>query len=201
MASSYNKDGALPMKKLHEILEGCRKNDSKCQQLVFNNYKSLFLSIAMRYTGERALAKDVVQVSFLRIFDNINKLDNDKNFEAWARKIVVNTALNEIKKKKRNFDDRKEFYESQSETIPDWETDLIRKIDTKYLLELINEMPEGYRTVFNLYLIEGYSHLEIAEMTGISEGTSRSQLFKAKRYFRDLIQNLNSENYGKTSSK
>ncbi len=184
------------MSDVKEIIEGCRNNDRDSQERLFNRYKSHFVAIALRYMGSRDLAKDVVQDSFIKIFQNINMIDDVDKFDAWARRIVINTALSELKKSRASFMEFEENANIDPVTLSDKEIQLITEIDIKYLIELTNRLPAGYRTVFNLYLVEGYNHQEISDILDISENTSRTQLFKAKRYFRNIIQNLNIECYG-----
>ena len=178
------------MKQLEDILKGCIQKDSKAQQLLFNNYKSLFMAVALRYVGEREMAKDVVQESFVKVFKQLHSLKEPGAFESWSRRIVVNTALNEIKKNANRQNIHTQVAGDDFRVSHNPELEIIRKIDNQVLMELIESMPEGYRAVFNMYLIDGFSHSEIAEMLEITESTSRSQLTKAKRYFYELVDKL-----------
>lgn len=187
----------MPMKNLEDILKGCKNNEKKAQQTLFNNFKSLYMGIAMRYLQDTELAKEVVQLSFIKIFNNLKDLKNLSAFKSWSRKIVIHTALNESKRRKKR---NKIFVVKQEDNHAldkDIELDLIRKIDNQKLMELINTLPEGYRTVFNLYMIDGYSHAEISAMLGIEKSTSRSQLSKAKNKLSELLNNLNQDKNGR----
>lgn len=140
----------------------------------------------MRYARSRQEAEDILQEGFIRIFDNIKKFSFNGSFEGWVRRIMINCAL-------RNF--RKSSYQREQIGIGD-EMDMHEdatvydKLSENELLALINQLPEGYKMVFNLYAIEGFSHKEIADMLEINEGTSRSQLNKARKFLQKKIYQL-----------
>lgn len=189
------------MKNLEEILKGCINHEKKAQQTLFYNFKSLYKSIALRYLQDTELAKEVVQLSFIKIFNNIDDLKKVSAFESWSRRIVINTALNESKKRKIRNDLFVVSNDDEYVQYDNVELELIRKIDNEQLIELINTMPEGYRTVFNLYMIDGYSHEEISKMLGIEKSTSRSQLTKAKKKLNELVSHLTKDEEGRAYGK
>ena len=135
------------------------------------------LAVCMRYTRHRMEAEDIIQEAFIKVFDNIEKFAFRGSFEGWIRTIVVNTALKKCSKKS--------FKNEQIGLInaPDLSADpeIFAQMNAQELLNLIEQLPDGYRIVFNLYVIDGYSHKEIAEMLGVGESTSRSQLVKARK--------------------
>ena len=143
-------------------------------------------SVCVRYTRHEMEAEDVLQDAFIKIFDNIGKFEFKGSFEGWIRRIVVNTALKNYSKK--SFKQEQIGLENHPE-LP-MEPDIYKHLEEEALLGIIAKLPEGYRLVFNLYAIEGYSHKEIADMLGIQESTSRSQLVKARKMLQSMIIDL-----------
>lgn len=174
------------MEKLEEIIERCKKEDSKAQELLFNTYSKTLFGICCRYIKDRDDAEDVLQDSFIKIFLNLNQFNAEGSFEGWMKRITVNTALAFIKEKQKvkfeSADNLMVIEENENEE------ELDKDIKAEYILECLNELPVGYRTVFNLHLIEGFSHKEIGDRLGIKESTSRSQYSKARQYLIELIQ-------------
>lgn len=167
----------------HELISRCGANDRKAQRLLYERFAPLLMSICHRYVGT-ANAEDVVQDSFIRIFQYLVQYRNDGSFEGWIRRVCVNTCIRYLEKKKR----------LQIEYVGDVlidtgvEPDAISKMGADELMQLIDKLPDGYRTVFNLSVIEGFHHKEIADMLGIEESSSRSQLTKARKYIqRSLV--------------
>ena len=170
-----------------ELLEGCLRRDSKAQATLYNQYKGRFFGICRRYAQSREDAEDLLQDAFVKIFLNLNELRSADQLSAWIRRIVVNVCIDYYHKK---------VSLTNIEAIPDqptqdWESEnVIAQMSTQELLSAINELPDGARMVFNLFVIDGFSHQEIAKMLNITEGTSKSQLFFAKKLLRkklDLI--------------
>ena len=145
---------------------------------MFQRYAGKMLAVCMRYARHRMEAEDILQDAFVKVFEHIGQFQFKGALEGWIRRIVVNTAIKAY--------DRKSFTHEQIGIDPTWDSasDLQlsdMQLQEKDLLNMINQLPDGYRIVFNLYAIEGYSHQEIAEMLGIQESTSRSQLVKARK--------------------
>lgn len=169
------------MSKYIQLIEGCLKNNPKYQKQLFDTLGPLLMSICYRYTKNKSDAEDVLQESFINIFKSLNKFNHKGSFEGWTRRITVNCALRFIEKR------------NNKRTISDdnihivFEPTIIDSIQVDELLELITQLPEGYQTVFNLSIIDGYKHKEIAEMLNIKESSSRSQLLKARGYLQKLI--------------
>ncbi|NMM47955.1 RNA polymerase sigma factor [Flammeovirgaceae bacterium KN852] len=149
------------------------------------------LSICLRYVNNRDEAIEVLNDSFLKVFQNLDSFDTTKPFKPWFRRIVVNTAINHIQKysKYANHQDLDEALDIGNKE------EIVSGINYQEMLSLVRELPPAYRTVFNLYVIEGYKHADIAEILEISEGTSKSNLFKAKKYLQQAIHRLLNENY------
>jgi len=168
-----------------EIINACIKQDKKAQRTLYKKYASIMYGICLRYCNRKAEAEDVLQEAFIKIFSNIKTYRCEGSFEGWLKRIVVNTALNYYKSNlKRAFDESIDcVQEGHLATDNNNETDL----SAEELMKMINELADGYRIVFNLYAIEGYSHKEIAEMLNISENTSKSQLSRARVILQNKI--------------
>ena len=169
-----------------ELVKGCLRENRKCQQEVFQRYAGKMLLVCLRYARHRMEAEDILQDAFIKVFDNIEKFEFKGSFEGWIRRIVVNTALKNYSKKS---------YKNEQiglESYPDipMEPSIYSNLHREELMGLVKKLPDGYRIVFNLYAIEGYSHKEISEMLDIQESTSRSQLVKARRMLQVMIQEL-----------
>jgi RNA polymerase sigma factor (sigma-70 family) len=167
----------------HELIKGCVKNNANCQRMLFEQYAGKMMTICIRYSCCQAEAEDMLQEAFVRIFTYINQYKFEGSFEGWLKRIVVNTALKILQKKVIHFSELNEELQAVSNTYPDaWSN-----LSEREILKLVSSLPTGYRMVFNLYVLEGYSHSEIAEMLTINPGTSRSQLAKAKRTLQEQI--------------
>lgn len=166
-----------------ELIKGCIRENRRCQKEVFRRYAGKMLSICMRYARHRMEAEDILQDAFVKVFDNISKFESKGSFEGWIRRIVVNTALKNYKKK--SIRNEQIGLENHYEIPKD--PSVYAHLNTEEVLKLVAKLPEGYRMVFNLYAIEGYSHKEIAELLNIQESTSRSQLVKARKMLQQQI--------------
>lgn len=161
---------------------GCKKNDPASQKELYDRYAPLFLSMALRYTKVYPEGEDIMVRAFCKIFSKIDTFKEEGSFEGWMKRIVVNEALMTIRKK-NNLHLAVEIAEHD---VPE-HTNAIDDLQYQELLDLLEQLPVGYKTVFNLQVIEGYKHREIAEMLGISINTSKSQLILAKKRLRQLI--------------
>ena len=169
-----------------ELIKGCIREDRYHQQELFRRYAGKMLVVCMRYTRHEMEAEDILQDAFIKIFDNITRFEFKGSFEGWVRRIVINTALKNYSKK--SFKQEQIGLENYPE-LP-LEPEVYAHLQEEELLRLIAKLPEGYRLVFNLYAVEGYSHKEIADMLGIQESTSRSQLVKARKMLQAMIIDL-----------
>lgn len=166
-----------------ELINGCKKNDAHCQRLLFEQYSARLMAVCLRYACDRPEAEDMLQESFIRIYSYITQYKAQGSFEGWIKKIVIHCAIRYAKKRRSKL---MEPVENANQQIPGQDF-IIPNLTETELLKLISTLPDGYRLVFNLYVIEGYSHDEIAEMLNIETATSRSQLLKARRVLQEQI--------------
>jgi RNA polymerase sigma-70 factor (ECF subfamily) len=168
---------------LKRIVEGCLKGERRSQERLFSMFYGKMMAVSMRYIGDRDSAQEVLQVSFLKVFDKLEHFDFSGSLEGWMRRIVSNTAIDHLRKAKKNpfLSDQDNDFKSMAED-PMQVQELLAHTQLKAELAhaAITKLSPAYRTVFNLYVIEERSHKEIAELLGISEGTSKSNLAKAK---------------------
>ena len=170
----------------YEIINGCLNEEIKCQRLLFEQYSGKMMLVCHRYTKTKMEAEDILQESFLRIFKYIHQFKFEGSFEGWIRRIVVNTALKSISKKQINFSEMNDYNDASAAIEPYAYNNLGEDV----ILKLISQLPDGYRLVFNLNVIEGYSHEEIGAMLNIQASTSRSQLVKARKILQTKILNM-----------
>jgi len=158
-----------------ELIEGCRRQDRQAQKRLYDQYSSKLYALCCRYIKDKMEAEDVLITAFTKILNRIDQYTGEGNFEGWMRKVVVNDALSYLRKNKN-------MYLETDIAAADYEPDekLEDQLEAEDLLKMIESLPTGYRIVFNLYAIEGYSHKEIGEQLGISENTSKSQLSRAR---------------------
>lgn len=166
------------------LLDGCRKGDRKAQKRLFDRLSPKMFPLCIRYMGNRESAEDVLQEGFITLFSRLDSYAGKGSFEGWARKLFVNTALMQLRKNDAlaGSDDIDTARSLSSEAPSAMET-----LGYRELMKLIASLPEGLRTVFNLYVIEGYSHKEIAEALGMEEATSRSKLQRARIRLQELM--------------
>jgi len=170
----------------NEIFQGCLKGNIKYQKILFDRYSGKFMTVCLRYASDQMQAEDMLQEAFIRIFNHLNQFKSEGSFEGWMRRVVVNVCLKAIKNKRITFSTD----EDAGIQIPDKSTDAPGHLSEDELLRLIKQLPNGYRIIFNLHVIEGYSHDEIGEMLNIKASTSRSQLVKARKMLQQQIINM-----------
>jgi RNA polymerase sigma factor (sigma-70 family) len=166
-----------------EIIKGCVEKNIRCQRLLFDAYAGRLMTICLRYASDTPEAEDMLQESFIKIFDAVDQYRFEGSFEGWLKKVTVNTCLKTLQKRKIKFTGIS-MLEITAETT---QQQAIGNLTENELIKLISNLPDGYRIVFNLYVIEGYSHDEIAQMLNIETATSRSQLVKARRMLQKQI--------------
>ncbi len=165
------------------IIKGCIDGDRACQKVLYNYHSAKMLGVCMRYSKDRAEAEDMLQEGFLKVFQGINRFKNEGSFEGWIRRIMVFTAINMYKHRSRKFQEDldKEHFDAP------FDAEIIDKISAKEILVFVQQMPDGYRVVFNLYAIEGYTHKQISDVLGIAIGTSKSQYSRARQWMQQVL--------------
>lgn len=173
-----------------ELVKGCLNHDRKAQKLLYEKYVSRMFSVCCRYVGDRDAASDVLQDGFVTVFGKMESYTGEGSLEGWMRKIFVNQALMQLRKNDvlKNAGDI-----SEMKTNVPFQDDVLDRLHSEDLLKLISSMPAGFRTVFNLRVVEGFSHQEIAQKLGIAEGASRSQLSRARVWLKERLLNLEKE--------
>lgn len=166
------------------ILKGCLRNDAVAQRELYNKYSTRMLAVCYRFAPNREDAEDMLQEGFIKVFLQVHSFENRGSFEGWIRRIIVHTCINILKKNKK-FNESVDIIHAsglytREESIP-------AIMQAKQVVECIRLLPIGYRTVLNLYALEGYSHREIAELLSIEESTSRSQYTRAKSMLEDIL--------------
>ncbi len=167
------------------LLDSCIRGERKAQKVLYDRLASRMFPVCIRYVGDRTLAEDVLQDGFITLFTKLKDYKGDGSFEGWARRIFVTTALMSLRKKDalKMSEDLDAVKGMKAES-----TSQIQNLGYKELMELVMSLPPGFRTVFNMYAIEGYSHKEIAETLGITETTSRTQFSRARIWLQNKIQ-------------
>lgn len=171
---------------LRKILRGCLAGNKRDQELLYRRYSAKLYGVSLQYSGSHDEARDVLQEAFIKIFTNLRTFNGDGSFEGWMRRIVVNTALE--KHRNRYYLNKVDELGFENDTMPELEADEISGMESEDLLRFIMELPPKYRMVFNLYALEGYSHREISEMLSISEGTSKSNLSRARNILQKKVE-------------
>jgi RNA polymerase sigma factor (sigma-70 family) len=166
-----------------ELIKGCLKREGHAQQALYDQYSSKMYALCYRYVRHAMEAEDVLVMAFTKIFDRIEQFKGDGSFEGWIRRIMVNEALTHLRKSRAMY---VETELEQADREPDYDR-LSDHLEAEDLQKMIQELPPGYRLVFNMYAIDGYSHKEIAEQLGISENTSKSQLSRARTFLQKIL--------------
>jgi RNA polymerase sigma factor (sigma-70 family) len=169
------------------LVTECAKGNSKAQRALFDKFAPKMLAVCQRYLRNTQEAEDVLQDGFVKIFQKIVDFKMEGSLEGWIRRIMVNTALDTIRKNKKLLDDVQIEDVQYKVSFTDHQFD---GMDLAQLLKLIEDMPDGYRVVFNMFAIEGYSHKEIADALGVTENTSKSQYSRARAFLRTQLELL-----------
>ena len=168
-----------------DVIESCKKGDVRAQYQLYSLYNKAMYNICYRMTNRQEEAEDMLQESFSYAFSRLGSFRYESAFGAWLKRIVVNTCINHLKKRKVDL----VYTEQQNDPLPD--DDLVDYEEIKFkvdnVMKAIEKLPEGYRIVFSLYLLEGYDHKEIAEILGVTESTSKSQFLRAKQKIKEML--------------
>jgi RNA polymerase sigma-70 factor (ECF subfamily) len=172
--------------KEHDLIKGCRRGDGAAQRELYELFSSRMYALCYRYVRNAMEAEDIMVTAFMKVFERIDQYKGEGSFEGWIRRIMVNESLTHLRKSRNMYleadlelADREPHYDHHE-----------RHLEAEDLLNMIRELPTGYRAVFNMYAIDGYSHKEIAEHLGITESTSKSQLNRARAYLQRMLLQL-----------
>lgn len=170
-----------------EIIEGCKSNNRKFQEKLYQTFSGKMFAVCLRYAHTHEDAEDIVQEGFVKVFKNISQFRNEGSFEGWIRRIFVHTAIEIYRKNAKMFPivELTPFRDIQNVN-----SNAIDNMSANELMKMVQSLSAGYRTVFNLYAIEGFTHKEIGEMLGISEGTSKSQMSRARILLQNMIEDV-----------
>jgi RNA polymerase sigma factor (sigma-70 family) len=160
-----------------DLINGCIAGDRAMQEELYNRFSGKMYAVCLRYANNAEDAQDLLQDGFIKVFRNLHRFRAEGSFEGWIRRVFINSSIEHFRKKSLQMS---KVSEKEEETIGDTDISALDNLAEKDIVKLIQELSPGYRTVFNLYVVEGYSHKEIGEQLGISEGTSKSQLARAR---------------------
>ncbi len=172
-----------------EIIDGCLKNDRKMQKVLYDRYASKLYALCLRYAHDRAEADDILQEGFVKIFFKIHQFSRQHSFDGWLKRVIINTAITHYHQNVKHYY-QKDIDEIQESDISGTNEVLESEYSAEELLTVVQSLSTGYRTVFNLYAVEGYKHKEIAEMLKIDETTSKSQYHRAKKIIQERLTHL-----------
>jgi len=178
---------------IDELIKRCRAGERKAQELLYNWFASKMLGVCFRYAADRMEAEDMLQNGFIRVFQKINDYRGEGSFEGWIRRIMVHSSIEFYRKHHKMLQVADIDEEGREQAVNPHVT---ANLAAKDLMALIQQLPPGYRIVFNLFAIEGYSHKEIAVLTGITEGASKSQLSRARSVLKNQVMKMESKKYG-----
>lgn len=166
-----------------DLIQGCIAGERKMQEELYNRFSPKMFAVCQRYAGNADDAQDILQDGFVKIFKNLSRFRSEGSFEGWIRRIFVNTAIEHLRRRKY----LKPIDTKEENTIPYKEVTVLDSLGEKDIMNLISQLSPGYRTVFNMYVVEGYTHKEVGDILGISEGTSKSQLARARMILQTMV--------------
>jgi RNA polymerase sigma-70 factor (ECF subfamily) len=176
---------------IDSLLDGCKRGERKAQENLYRTLSPRMMAVCLRYAKDSFEAEDILQIAFAKVFIKVSEFRSEGSFEGWIRRIMVNTAIESYRKNLRSMSvvDIDEVFDQPQTTFD------MNQLETKDLMKLIQQLSSGYRMVFNMYVIEGYSHREISETLGISEGASKSQLSRARAILKEKILKIEGNDY------
>lgn len=178
-----------------DLIRGCLEGNRRMQEELYQRFSPRMYAVCLRYAGKAEEAEDILQEGFIKVFKKMDSFRGEGSFEGWMRRIFVNTAIEHFRRKRYLMP----VTEKEENSIEGKYTSALDDLGAKDILALVQELSPGYRTVFNLYVVEGYTHKEIADMLGISEGTSKSQLSRAKVILQDMVRTFIDKQRGVSS--
>jgi RNA polymerase sigma factor (sigma-70 family) len=167
-----------------DLIEGCISGNRRMQAELYQRFAAKMYGVCLRYAGNAEEAEDILQEGFIKIYNKIASFRREGSFEGWVRRVFVNTAIEHYRRKIY----LQPITAHEEATIEGKYLSVLDSLAEKDIIQLVQQLSPGYRTVFNMYVVEGYTHKQIAEELGISEGTSKSQLSRAKQILQDLVQ-------------
>jgi len=180
-----------------DLINGCMEGDRRMQEELYRRFSPRMYAVCLRYAGNAEEAEDILQEGFIKVFKKLDSFRSEGSFEGWVRRIFVNTAIEHFRRKRYLMP----VTEKEENTIEGKFTSVLDELGAKDIMALVQELSPGYRTVFNMYVVEGYTHKEIADMLGISEGTSKSQLSRAKVILQDMVRTYIDKQRGVSTKK
>jgi RNA polymerase sigma-70 factor (ECF subfamily) len=180
-----------------DLIAGCLEGNRRMQEELYKRFSPRMYAVSLRYAGNAEEAEDILQEAFVKVFKKLDSFRAEGSFEGWVRRIFVNTAIEHFRRKRYMMP----VTEKEENTIEGKYLSVLDDLAARDIMLLVQELSPGYRTVFNLYVVEGYTHKEIADMLGISEGTSKSQLSRAKVILQEMVKKyIETERGTKTKS-
>jgi RNA polymerase sigma factor (sigma-70 family) len=177
---------------IKHILSGCKSRDRKSQKELYRQYFGFSMKICLRYAEHKEEAVEIVNDGFMRVFNNISKYDQSRPFKSWLSTIMINTSIDYYRRRIR----RTKMEELNSNHELEEHEHILSRINYEDLIKLVQKLSTGYRTVFNLFVIDGYTHEEISAMLSISVGASKSNLFKARHKLREMLSSIETDTSG-----
>lgn len=174
-----------------ELIRGCQKGKSRAQEKLYKRFYGYGMSIALRYSRDMEESKEILNESFLKVFNKIETFEEGKSFKAWLRRIVINTSIDYYRANKKHLYD----VEISEAAGVDDNDDVIDRLTAEEIMQLLQQLPDQQRLIFNLYEVEGYSHREISEQLNIPEGTCRSALTRARQKLKQMVVELYKKDY------
>lgn len=169
------------------LLQGCKKNDRESQRLLYQHYYGYAMSVCMRYCRSHEEAKEIVNDGFMKVFRKLDQHETESSFKAWLRRIMINSAIDHYRKESKHY-----HHVPEHELLPvAVNNSALDELSYAELIGMIQRLSPAYRAVFNLYVIDGFTHPEISEILGISEGTSKSNLMKARENLKKMLEKTN----------
>ncbi|MBL7740463.1 MAG: RNA polymerase sigma factor [Chitinophagaceae bacterium] len=173
-----------------DLISGCIEGNRRMQEELYRRFSPRMYAVCLRYAGSSDEAEDILQEGFIKIFKKLDSFRGEGSFEGWIRRIFVNTAIEHFRRKRY----LQPVTEKEENTLEGKSLSALDGLAEKDILELVRQLSPGYRTVFNMYVVEGYTHKEIGDILGISEGTSKSQLSRAKVILQDMVKKFIDQN-------
>jgi RNA polymerase sigma factor (sigma-70 family) len=180
-----------PKPDIEHLVKGCKAGQRNAHEMLYKHFAAKMLGVCMRYATNKMEAEDMLQDGFLKVFQKINDYRNEGSFEGWIRRIMVNSAIEYYRRNHKMM----HVVDIDDAAHPSVNAAAASSLEAQDLLALINSLAPGYRMVFNLYAIDGYSHKEIAEIVGISEGASKSQLSRARAILKEQVLRIEKKSY------